>query len=124
MRTALLRKRNDLTARRSLLLDQGRAAVMSDAPADQKERERSKKQGEEGEAKAAAKKPTDDAQSVVDAKSGAAEGNGNDEGDQGIPEDSWFYLDPSQQAQGPFTWDQMNAWFKAGYLKPDLPVLI
>lgn len=99
---------------------------MSEAPTEQQQEERSKKQGEEAEAKAAeAEKPKDDASSSVDTKSGGAteEGNGkDDEGDKGIPEDSWFYLDPSQQAQGPFTWEQMNAWFRAGYLKADLPV--
>lgn len=34
----------------------------------------------------------------------------------------WFYLDPSNNIQGPFTSENMRAWFEAGYFSPELPI--
>lgn len=34
--------------------------------------------------------------------------------------EKWFYLDPQNQVQGPFTVDQMAAWCAAGYFSLNL----
>ena len=36
--------------------------------------------------------------------------------------DKWFYLDPQNQVQGPFSADQMAAWYNAGYFQMSLMV--
>ncbi|CAJ1375232.1 unnamed protein product [Effrenium voratum] len=34
----------------------------------------------------------------------------------------WYYKDPSQRIQGPFTTSQMQHWQQVGYFKPELPI--
>lgn len=36
--------------------------------------------------------------------------------------DKWFYLDPQNQVQGPFSVEQMAAWFAAGYFSFNLMI--
>jgi hypothetical protein len=36
--------------------------------------------------------------------------------------DNWFYLDPQDQVQGPFSADQMASWFVAGYFSLNLTI--
>lgn len=37
-------------------------------------------------------------------------------------EPEWFYTDPQQQVQGPFSQENMKLWHEAGYFSKDLPV--
>lgn len=41
---------------------------------------------------------------------------------QGGGQNEWFYKDPQGQKRGPFTSDQMYAWFKEGYFNEDLMI--
>ena len=84
----------------------------------------SEDKGEKNKDESSAKKGCDDSSNLVLTAVDASESeNGAKEEDaQAIPEDSWFYLDPAQTPQGPFTWEQMSAWYKAGYLQATLPV--
>jgi hypothetical protein len=34
----------------------------------------------------------------------------------------WFYQDPSMRDQGPFSSEEMHAWYKEGYFPPALPI--
>lgn len=36
--------------------------------------------------------------------------------------DKWFYLDPQNQVQGPFSVEQMAGWFAAGYFTFNLMI--
>jgi hypothetical protein len=37
-------------------------------------------------------------------------------------EPEWFYTDPQQQVQGPFSQENMKLWHEAGYFSKDLPI--
>ena len=52
----------------------------------------------------------------------SAEKSSEDDSEAGGEEETWWYLDTSQNVQGPFTWEQMEAWFKGGFLQQELPV--